>query len=101
MENAQTWTVFRDKICNVIEEYASQADLDAFDTWYASEIETAMAYDTPALQLKHVSWGLDGLRVGGDVDDGVVDRMLDALREVSETWQITRYVLTARNTLRN
>lgn len=74
----QSWRKLHDYILAALIAHGSDRDVKDFESWFALEAKTA-----PAPAILHASVGLDGLKVGYQGADDVVDRLMRAMMNVS------------------
>ncbi|WP_058287847.1 hypothetical protein [Leisingera aquaemixtae] len=74
----QSWQKLHDCILAALIAQGSDRHVKDFESWYAQEAKTA-----PAPAILHVSVGLDGLKVGYQGADDVVDRLMRATKNIN------------------
>ena len=74
----QSWQKLHDCILAALIAHGSDRDVKDFENWFAQEAKTA-----PAPAILHASIGLDGLKVGYQGADDVVDRLMGAMKNAS------------------
>lgn len=75
----KSWKLLHDSIRAALEKSGTERDLQDFETWFSSEPKTS-----PAPTILHASVGMDGLRIGHDGDESVIDRLIRAMTRVSQ-----------------